>query len=296
MNNGSSTVSILLGNGDGTFGATHNFPAGDYPGPIAVGDFYGDGKPDLAVADNFGSDILGVLPGNGDGTFRMPVNYTVGANPYAIAVADFNGDGRTDLAVANFSQLGVSILLGAAPTVSVTPPELAFTSVLGGPAPASQTLTVLFPGVVTAAATTNTPPNINWLAVAIGPPNTATGRKLIVTAVPTGLSAGVYTGQITVSASGDSSVPPQVIPVTYTITTPYVPPPVAGPQITSGCPVSPVAQNSSLMQTLLATGGGGIVYVDTGWELTGGALADGKHDFRHGDSRAGSLQFRYRCK
>ena len=110
---------------------------------------------------------------------------------------------------------------------------------------------------MTAAATTNTPPNIHWLAVAVGPPNTTSGTILTVTAVPTGLSAGVYSGQITVSASGDSSVPSQVIPVTYTITTPYVPPPVSAPQITSGCPVSPVAQNSFLTQTLLATGGGG---------------------------------------
>jgi hypothetical protein len=57
---GSESVSILLGNGDGTFGAPHNFAVGYLPNNAAVGDFNGDGKLDLAVADA-GTNIVSVL-------------------------------------------------------------------------------------------------------------------------------------------------------------------------------------------------------------------------------------------
>ena len=67
-NQGSATVSILLGNGDGTFDAAMNFGAGFAPSSVAVGDFNGDGRQDLAVA-NQGSATVSILLGNGDGTF-----------------------------------------------------------------------------------------------------------------------------------------------------------------------------------------------------------------------------------
>ncbi len=66
-NESSSDVSVLLGNGDGTFQAPRNFAVGDSPISIAVGDFNGDGVWDLAVAGSFG---VGVLLGNGVGLFR----------------------------------------------------------------------------------------------------------------------------------------------------------------------------------------------------------------------------------
>ena len=65
-----------------------------------AGDFTGDGRTDLAVA-NAGSDDVSVLLGNGDGTFQPQVTYAVGSGPDAIVAGDFTGDGRTDLAVAN---------------------------------------------------------------------------------------------------------------------------------------------------------------------------------------------------
>jgi hypothetical protein len=109
-----STVSILLGNGDGTFSGPTNFATG-FTGPdtIAVGDFNGDGKQDLAVA-NYNSGTVSILLGNGDGTFSGPTNFATGfQGPYSIAVSDFNGDGKQDLAVALNSSPGwVSILLG----------------------------------------------------------------------------------------------------------------------------------------------------------------------------------------
>jgi hypothetical protein len=60
------TVSILLGNGDGTFRASREYGAGIDTFSVAVGDFNGDGKPDLVVGTNGG---VGILLGNGDGTF-----------------------------------------------------------------------------------------------------------------------------------------------------------------------------------------------------------------------------------
>ena len=76
-NDGSDTVSVLLGNGNGTFQAAVNYGAGTDPRSVAVGDFNGDGKADLAVA-NFFSDNVSVLLGNGNGTFQAAVNYAAG--------------------------------------------------------------------------------------------------------------------------------------------------------------------------------------------------------------------------
>jgi len=110
-NVGSNNVSILLGNGDGTFQAAVDYGAGSNPDSVAVGDFRGDGKLDLVVA-NDGSNNVSILLGNGDGTFQAAVNYGVGSAPTSVAVGDFNGDGKLDLAVANELSNNVSILLG----------------------------------------------------------------------------------------------------------------------------------------------------------------------------------------
>ena len=106
-------VSILLGNGDGTFQPAQNLSAGKNPFSIAVADFNGDGRLDVVVANN-GSGTVSVLLGNGDGTFQIHVDYATATGPNSIAVADFNSDGRPDLAVAawaNPSQV-TSVLLG----------------------------------------------------------------------------------------------------------------------------------------------------------------------------------------
>ena len=110
-NSGTNNVSVLLGNGNGTFQSAVNYGAGSEPNSVAVGDFNGDGKLDLAVA-NYGANTVSVLLGNGNGTFQTAVSYGVGTNPYSVAVGDFNGDGIADLAVANYGTNNVSVLLG----------------------------------------------------------------------------------------------------------------------------------------------------------------------------------------
>lgn len=116
--NGSDyTVSLLLGNGDGTFQGQTTYAVGTKPWNVAIADFNADGKLDLAVA-NSSSSFVSVLLGNGDGTLQAAVNYATGEGPQAVAIGDFNGDGKLDLAVADQNcnpSCGpgfVSILLG----------------------------------------------------------------------------------------------------------------------------------------------------------------------------------------
>ncbi|HLF46880.1 MAG TPA: VCBS repeat-containing protein, partial [Chitinophagaceae bacterium] len=109
----SNFVSVLLGNGDGTFGSATNFVVGSRPFFIINADFNGDGKIDLATANGGGGDDISVLLGNGDGSFAPPFNYSTGDAPQTLAAADFNGDGKKDLAVVNQNSHNVSILLGA---------------------------------------------------------------------------------------------------------------------------------------------------------------------------------------
>jgi hypothetical protein len=104
-------ISILLGNGDGTFQSANNFVAGKNPVSIAVGDFNGDNRLDMVVA-NSGSGNVSVLLGDGDGTFRTPVDYAVGTGPDSIAIGDLNGDHKLDLAVTVHPANIVSVLLG----------------------------------------------------------------------------------------------------------------------------------------------------------------------------------------
>ena len=113
VNQGSNTVSVLKGNGDGTFGTRTDYLVGTTPIAVTVGDFNGDGNPDVAVA-NFGSKTVSILLGNGDDTFQPRTDITLTTTPISLTAADFNGDGHLDLAVAtedNFTDYA-TLLLG----------------------------------------------------------------------------------------------------------------------------------------------------------------------------------------
>jgi hypothetical protein len=109
----SNSVSVLLGNGDGSFRPAQNYYAGTLPFGLAVGDFNGDGKQDLVVTNDLPLGRVSVLLGNGDGSFQPPLTYSLeSAFPISVAVGDFNGDGKLDVVTANDAGFSVTVLLG----------------------------------------------------------------------------------------------------------------------------------------------------------------------------------------
>ena len=112
------TVSLLLGNGDGTFRSAAQIPAGPFPLSVATGDLNGDQKLDLIIGDQ-STDTLSVLLGNGDGTFQSAKTITLGSggSVSSIVVAEFNADNKPDVVAAVTDPVtpansGLRILLG----------------------------------------------------------------------------------------------------------------------------------------------------------------------------------------
>jgi hypothetical protein len=107
-------VSVLLGNGDGTFQEPPIITTLTVtPQSLAAGYFNADNELDLAVPQEFGSSSdVQILLGNGDGTFRAGASYPVGPSPMSVVAVDLNKDHKTDLVVAEFEGMGVAVFLG----------------------------------------------------------------------------------------------------------------------------------------------------------------------------------------
>jgi hypothetical protein len=115
VNSGTGTVSVLLNNGDGTFQPRQDYRVGSHQNPqtlgIAVGDFNGDGIPDLATVNENPGEIS-ILFGNGDGTFQPAQNIPVAGAYTGITVADLRGNGRTDVLVTTSNQVAILLSNG----------------------------------------------------------------------------------------------------------------------------------------------------------------------------------------
>src|SRR5580658_7404460 len=97
LEQGTGTLLVLLGNGDGTFQAPISTASGASLGPVAAGDLNGDSKADVVGVFN-GS--LMVYISNGDGTFKSEPAYNIGVSPTLLSLGDFNGDSKTDVALS----------------------------------------------------------------------------------------------------------------------------------------------------------------------------------------------------
>ncbi len=105
-------VSVLLGNGNGTFQTEVTYPIGSAVTNIALGDVNGDGFPDLVVTNGGGQNQLTVLLNNGNGTFTQGSTLSTGSGPAQVALTDVNGDGILDVEVLNLTDIDVGIFLG----------------------------------------------------------------------------------------------------------------------------------------------------------------------------------------
>jgi hypothetical protein len=213
------TVTVLLGNGDGTFTASAGSPTvGFIPNSIAVGDFNGDGIADLATANEAGTAT--VLLGNGDGTFATALSPTAGASPCFLTVGDFNGDGLADLAVSD-----CYTAMGSSSTVSVLLSQLTrtATATANGISPSgtgTHQVAASYPGNNLFAAATSattgltavTPPSfaISGSAIRV-PPGATTANTSKIAVTPGGGFTGVVTLTATITASPVGNVNPPTL-------------------------------------------------------------------------------------
>jgi hypothetical protein len=117
-----NSVSVFLGNGDGTFilpgGTRMDFAAGTTPTSFVIADFNDDGIPDLLVTAS-GDDAAALMIGASGGFFNAPIEVPVGTTPDSVATADFNGDGLPDVAISNFGSNTASVILDSSSLIGL---------------------------------------------------------------------------------------------------------------------------------------------------------------------------------
>src|SRR6267143_785937 len=210
-NGTATTVSVLLGNGDGTFQGPRSYGVGTGPTSIAVGDFRGIGRKDLVTANWQGNagNTVSVLLGNGNGTFQVAQNFQTGIGVAGVAVGAFTRSGRQDLATANYNAGTVSVLL------NTTPPASGYVLTVNKAGTGSGTVT-----------SSDTPPSISCgPTCATASASYASGTVVTLTASPAsgstfaGWSGGCTgTGPCTVTMNAPTTVAATFTPQTTTFT------------------------------------------------------------------------------
>lgn len=111
-NRSDGTISIEIGNGDGSFKAMTSFSVGVSPSAVSIGNINNDGSLDIVVADENGGTVS-VLLGNGDGTWKVQANvYATGAGPTDLRLVDVNRDGKSDLITTDRDGNSISVQFG----------------------------------------------------------------------------------------------------------------------------------------------------------------------------------------
>jgi hypothetical protein len=219
---GSGTVTVLSGNGDGTFKTAVAYAAGgNVTYHVVAADINGDGNPDLITANycsggdvncGGGTDgIAGILLGNGDGTFQTAAAFDSGGKgPRSVAIADMNGDGRPDIAAPNEHAINgnsdgsVGVLLNVSPW----PTSI---SLISSQNPSTFGQTVIFTTTVTSQIAGTPTGTVTFFdgATTLGSPSlNGSGVAILSTS-----ALAVGTHSITAAYSGDSSFAASTSPV-----------------------------------------------------------------------------------
>jgi hypothetical protein len=223
-----ASVSVLLGNGDGTFQTAVNYISGTTSAnAVAVADFNGDGNQDLVVVGYSsgtcgGGGTISVMLGNGDGSFQAPIGFcSGGVTPFSVAAADVNGDQSPDIIATNALGLNcnsgpcegfVAVLLNV--VVQLAPGSLNFANQTLGTTSAPQTVTLTNTGkeALDISSIAITGPNgsefsqTNTCGTSIP---AGQGCTISVTFTPT--ASGNASASLNVSDSGAGS--PQTVPL-----------------------------------------------------------------------------------
>jgi len=230
---GGGTVTVLLGNGDGTFGSPTNYAISGSLGGGALADFNADGKLDVMLSTSTDTvPSTTIMLGNGDGTFQSPLVLPIPANG-SVAAGDFNNDGKLDLAVAvdTTGVNGVFVLLQEVPQPELSPSSITFAPQLVGTASSPQSVTL------TNANTGTAPMTIKSIAIRGAnshdfsqtnncPANLVVGADCQINITFTPIAAGVRNASLAVADNAPGS--PQSIPLSGTGTNP-VPVPYLSP-------------------------------------------------------------------
>jgi len=248
-NQGSSDVTLLIGNGTGGFTPASGSPFGtssvvDSPGAMAVGDFNGDGNFDVAVA-NFSGGTVVLLTGDGTGRLSSGISLPGNTYPYALAAGDFNNDGRLDVAAIGISS-GLSLILGElAPVSAILTTTAPATIVAGTTVPLSLTLSNsgLFASPVTGPVT--------FLdgAVAIGTSvQTSSPYSFTASSLTNGphTFTATYVGNETNSGATSNSISIDVVAPTTTTVSSSLNPSHFGDSVTFTANVTPSAATGSV--------------------------------------------------
>ena len=205
------TVTVLLGNGDGTFQNGVSYTAGVDTGTVEVGDFNGDGKLDLAVLNAGSVGTVGVLLGNGDGTFQNMVAYPGGSGSgntilHDMAIGDFNGDGYPDVTTTAYGSLTPNSTVltdGYVLLNQVTQTAKATLSNLSVPGTGTQTVDASYAG--DANYGTSVSGTVSLLSI-----QPASTQTALTASASTVVSGTVVTLTATVTSSGTLVFPGQV--------------------------------------------------------------------------------------